>query len=331
MSILHALRVVAACLAAATPRAAGVYWRHGPAKLSLTQRRSERAVQSYKLQTLRKVDHVDAPFTQGLEMTADGGQLIETTGAYPAGTLSYIRGLCPETGKELWRSDDGVGSYFLEGIAQLDAKKNFFVTTNAVPYKVLEYGPDFVLKKTYDLDYEGWGFARTPDGKNYFATNGSKMVMKLSASDFKLIDAKPVRCLGFDVRGLNELEMVNDFMGQGPRLLGNVYLSRHALILDPDTMECTGTFSLDDLDEPIQSGEGSGFHAANGIAYEQKTGSLYLTGKNWKSLYKAELVEDSDETSKKSFKLWIDGSKSVALLQQTPRDASTFLPGAKKL
>ena len=41
---------------------------------------------------------------------------------------------------------------------------------------------------------------------------------------------------------------------------------------------CRGIFDLDSVGEPIGASETDGFHVANGIAYNSKTGTFFLTG-----------------------------------------------------
>jgi len=142
----------------------------------------------------------------------------------------------------------------------------------------------------------GWGFTRTPDGASFLATNGSEYVMTMDKS-FGLLNSQVVSCLGKRVVGLNELEMVDDFMGSGPMLLGNVYLTRVALVVDPRTMRCTGVFHLEGLGE-TEPNEISGFHVANGLAYNHSSGTLFVTGKNWQKMFEVRIVEDTSEQAK---------------------------------
>merc|ERR1740121_1588700 len=98
--------------------------------------------------------------------------------------------------------------------------------------------------------------------------------------------------MGKRVKGLNELEMVTDFAGSGPALLGNVINTRSVIAIDPETMICKGVFHLEDL-EPKFAGETYGMHVANGIAYRKSTGSFFVTGKNWEFMYEINVSKPS--------------------------------------
>ncbi|CAK0906154.1 unnamed protein product, partial [Prorocentrum cordatum] len=113
---------------------------------------------------------------------------------------------------------------------------------------------------------------------------GTEYVMSLAAGTWKYESTKVAHCMGKRLRGLNELEMVEDFAGTGPKLLANLVNTRLVFAMDPETMECAGVFHLEDT-EPIAANERGGYHVANGIAYNKKSGTFFVTGKNWESMY----------------------------------------------
>ena len=85
------------------------------------------------------------------------------------------------------------------------------------------------------------------------------------------------------VRWLNELEVING------KIWANVYTSDEIVIINPKdgtvegVIDCKGLLpsSLRTPDTDV----------LNGIAYDKKTGKIYLTGKNWPKLYEVRIVE----------------------------------------
>jgi len=275
---------------------------------------------SYKVNVVREIDHVGAPFTQGLEISADGKHLVETSGSYPPGTDSFIRLVDPADGKTVHSLKDGLDSRFAEGIVQA-SNGHFFMSTYE-NRKALEYDQDLKFIGEHDYPEMGWGLTRSPTGSSFLATNGTEFLMTLEANTFKLLEAKPVMCMGRSVTGLNELEMVDNFMGKGPTLLGNVYGSRLVLAVNPKTAHCTGVFSLEGLGV-TEANEGSGFHVANGLAYNKTSNTLYVTGKNWDKMYEVSLSVDTTDIAAavpglKSFVKSHPGGSKTVLLQINP-------------
>jgi len=256
---------------------------------SMGWRGSDKAWESepivYDVTTLRQFEHVGAPWTQGLEFSADG-KLVETSGDYPPGSGSFVRLLDPESGKPQQVISDGLKdehgkSLFIEGIVERGG--HWFATTYE-DQLAIEYDKNFQHVASHYYPNVGWGLTLGPGGESFLVTNGSEYVMSLGTKDWQIKDTKVAHCMGKRVKGLNELEMVEDFDGSGPALLGNVINTRLVLALDPKTFACTGVFHLEELEnrEPLEE---RGYHVANGIAYNKKTGTFFVTGKNWRSMF----------------------------------------------
>mmetsp|Transcript_93771 Transcript_93771/g.244302 ORF Transcript_93771/g.244302 Transcript_93771/m.244302 type:complete len:344 (-) Transcript_93771:228-1259(-) len=240
---------------------------------------------TFDVKILRKLEHPHAPWTQGLEFASDG-RLIETCGDFPAGVGSFVRVLDPDTGKVRRSTSDGLideegKNRFIEGI--VESGKRWYATTYEDKLAI-EYDKDFKVVSKHPYPYNGWGLANSPDGRSFLVTNGTEYVMSLAAGTWKYESTKVAHCMGKRLRGLNELEMVEDFAGTGPKLLANLVNTRLVFAMDPETMECAGVFHLEDT-EPIAANERGGYHVANGIAYNKKSGTFFVTGKNWESMY----------------------------------------------
>lgn len=275
--------------------------------------------QGFRVTKLRSMPHEDKPFTQGLELY-EPGKLVETSGSYPDGTLSFIRVVDIETGAVLNQTSAGLTKYFIEGITRTD---DGWLATTYNSRKAVKYDHHFNTVAELEYPSEGWGFSRSHDRTKFFATNGSEFVLELDPKTLKLQRERPAKCLGKEIRGLNELEMVDDFFGLGPTLLGNLYETRLVIGLNPDTLECNSIFHLGDL-EHVTPDESSGHHVANGITYLPDSGKLLVTGKNWDSMFEISLTKDEVAGSEAVSKLqsWL----SPAGFLQVPRKARSQVP-----
>lgn len=251
---------------------------------------------------LREIPHEGSPWTQGLEFS-DDGLLVETSGDFPTGSGSLIRLVDPSTGAVVRKVTQGLDQpLFAEGISRVG--DSWFLSTYE-DHVVLEYDGDFAYLRSHPFEFEGWGLARSPDGKSFIATNSSEFLLSLDAS-FRIQSARAATCMGHAVPGLNELELVDDFLGRGPALLGNVINTRLVLVLDPATAKCTGVFHLRGLEkeEPTES---AGYHVANGIAYNRETRTFWVTGKNWNSMFEVRVSDHAEASG--------DGAEALALLR----------------
>lgn len=243
----------------------------------------------FSVTVLRQFPHVDKPFTQGLEFMSDG-MLVETSGAYPSGTASHVRILDPSTGEVVQQMDDEVSGLFVEGIARRPGGN--WVVSTWEDKKIVEYDAHMRFVKEHNYPAEGWGLAHNIDGDDtLLATNGSSYLVTLKHSHeegYQVVNETPITCEGREVTGMNELEMVKDFFGNGPALLGNIYMTRDVFAIDPKSGECFGSFSLNGL-EDVRDAEIYGGHVANGIAYNEQTGTYIMTGKNWDNMYEVKI------------------------------------------
>eukprot|EP00435_Cladocopium_sp_Y103_P064584 s563_g26.t1 len=266
--------------------------------------------QKFRATKLRSLVHEGAPFTQGLELV-DDDTLIETSGAFPPGTASFVRFIDLQTGTAKQKGTSGLDGRFAEGVAR--AKEGWLVTTWS-DHKALRYGPNLDLVAEEDYPWQGWGFAHDTKQDKFLATDGSQYMMQLNAETLKLEEKKAVTCMGHEVAGMNELEYVEDFADQGPVLFGNIYLTRFVLGVDPETFQCKCFFDLEGFGVQPAS-ERMGYHVANGIAYLPKSKSFIVTGKNWEEMFEISLEAETDPGSAEKLRKWLKGQTGKVLLQ----------------
>eukprot|EP00933_Yihiella_yeosuensis_P079939 TRINITY_DN93356_c0_g1_i1.p1 TRINITY_DN93356_c0_g1~~TRINITY_DN93356_c0_g1_i1.p1 ORF type:complete len:321 (-),score=63.68 TRINITY_DN93356_c0_g1_i1:299-1261(-) len=251
----------------------------------------------FKVKIERTLEHVDAPWTQGLELM-DDGNLLETTGSYPQGTISHLRILNPQDGSVISKNENGLGGRFVEGIAKTSYG---WIATTYGDHKAVKYNPNLAVMEEMDYDQEGWGLAPRPGG-GFFTTNGSVHITQRDAN-LQEVSVKNAECMGYAIPGLNELEFVPNFMGLGETLLANVYQSRFVMGVDPVTSKCNSLFDLNLLGD-VRDNEYLGFHVANGISQLKDSSNLMLTGKNWKNMFEVSLEQDASDPVIERFQNW---------------------------
>jgi glutaminyl-peptide cyclotransferase len=152
------------------------------------------------------------------------------------------------------------------------------------------YDMDFKLLKEFKYQGEGWGL--THDGKNLIMSDGTHVIRYMNPETFLL--EKTLTVLqenGRPLMNINELEFVNGeiwaniWHSELPGILGK---PNHIARIDANTGKLSGWIDLANISPEDQKDEGSE-NTLNGIAYDEKSGRIFVTGKNWKKLYEIKL------------------------------------------
>lgn len=227
------------------------------------------------VRVLKAYPHDVNSFSQGLVI--DGMTLFEGTGRY--GT-SKLREIELETGviqREVPLGD----RYFGEGITlfgdriyQLTWKEQICVVYDRQK-----------LQPLGSLRYTGEGWGLTDDEKYLYMSDGSSTIRVLDPQTFRLIRRIPVREGRRRVERLNELEFING------EIWANIwYLDRIARI-NPKDGQILGWIDCSQVYPAAQRPDRE--HAMNGIAYDEASERIFITGKNWPRVYEIEVVKKS--------------------------------------
>jgi glutamine cyclotransferase len=209
--------------------------------------------------------HDPAAFTQGLLF--EKGALYESTGLYGQSSLRKIN---PANGKVV--KQVSCPDIFAEGLA---VKDGMLVQLSWKEQKALVYGcNDFSVKKTFPYQGEGWGL--TTNGPEYIMSNGSDTLYFRSKS-FAVTRKLPVVCNGTGVQNLNELEYANN------KIYANIWYSNTIVEISPQTGAVTRIIDCTELVR--KAAPASPDDVLNGIAYNPKSRTFYVTGKNWKTMF----------------------------------------------
>lgn len=213
-------------------------------------------------------------FTEGLEFYRD--TLLESTGQKGA---SWIRKYDYKTGKIHKQVDLGE-AYFGEGITVIGGKifqltyeeKTGFIY-NADTWKL-------ETKFTYDKDIEGWGM--TNDGTHIYQSDGTEKIWKVDPATQKHLSFVNVYAGKHKIKAVNELELANG------KIYGNVWQKDLVAVIDPATGIVEKVIDFSKLRKELK---GPRAEVLNGIAYNPKSKTFFVTGKYWDKMFEVKLDE----------------------------------------
>jgi len=218
---------------------------------------------------IRSIPHDPSAFTQGLLF--EKGALYESTGLYGHSSLRKIN---PANGKVV--KQISCNGFFAEGLAAMDGK---LVQISWKEQKATVYDiNDFSVKKIFAYSGEGWGL--TSNDMEYIMSNGSDTLFFRSKS-FVITKKLLVRCNGVAVQNINELEYAKG------KIYANIWYSNTIIEIDPKTGAVTRIIDCSELVRKVAPSSSDA--VLNGIAWNSKTGTFYVTGKNWNTMFAVRL------------------------------------------
>lgn len=227
-------------------------------------------IPTYPCRIISEFPHNPETYTQGLLF--HDGKIFESSGGFGESYLAMIE---PESGRTL-RLYPLEGKYFAEGIARLGNVLYMLTWLSGTGFihslDTLERIDTFEYRQSHEKT-EGWGL--TSDGSQFIMSTGKAQLRFHSHSEFAHQAVRTVTENGEPVRLINELEYV------GGKLLANIWKKDLIAVIAPDTGEVEAWIELSPLRERLGSQAG----VANGIAYDEETGRLFVTGKHWDKLF----------------------------------------------
>ncbi|MCV9933203.1 glutaminyl-peptide cyclotransferase [Flavobacterium sp. LS1R47] len=229
-----------------------------------------------KYKIVNTYPHDAKAFTEGLEFFRD--TLYESTGQKGD---SYFRKYDYKTGK-VYKEITLDNKYFGEGITIINnklyqlswqEKTGFIYDINTLK-----------LEKTftYDRDIEGWGM--TNDGKYIYQGDGTEKIWKMDPETQKMIDYINVYSGSSKIKAINELELING------KFYVNVFQKDAIAVVNQTTGAVEGILDMSalrkQLDPSITIDD-----VLNGIAYNPKTKTIFVTGKNWDKMFEITVSE----------------------------------------
>ncbi len=225
----------------------------------------EPVVLDYKIQ--HTLPHSTRVFTQGLEIHE--GQVFESSGLYGKSFIQRYTfdNVTPRHTQPLPKQR------FAEGLTNF-GNHLYLLTWKAGEAHILD-PVDFNLIRVLQYSGEGWGI--THNEHALITSDGSANLTYRSAEDFSALKTLSVTRNGQPVERLNELEYAKGY------IWANIWQSDKIVAIDPATGIVTYELHLGAL---VKLNSTQINHTVlNGIAYDAKSDTFWITGKLWPNLY----------------------------------------------
>jgi glutamine cyclotransferase len=233
---------------------------------------AEGAAPTYGYKVVQRYPHDPGAFTQGL-LFLDGA-LYESTGLEGQ---SRIRKVALENGRVL-QQYSLPSQYFGEGLVNWKDRLVSITWRSEVGF-VYDL-KSLTVKSRFSYPGEGWGLAQ--DGRRLIMSDGTPQLRFLDPETLKETGRVTVTDDGQPVGNLNELEYVKG------EVWANVWQTDLIARIDPGSGKVKGWIDLAGILPPVERTLGQ-TDVLNGIAYDAAGDRLFVTGKNWPTLFQIEL------------------------------------------
>jgi len=218
-------------------------------------------------------NHDSTSFTEGFLWHED--LIYESAGMYGQSKLFKYN----LTSGQILKQKPVAAQFFAEGLSVV-------ISSNGKPtlYQ-LTWREDVVFHydlETFDLinsftntEQEGWGL--TNNGTHLVMSTGSPYLYFINPTTFQVVGSVLVKDGTRSIRNINELEYING------EIWANIWLTNKVARINPNTgvviawLDCTSL-------KPHNRG-----NEMNGIAYDNVNDRIFITGKNWPSIFEIKL------------------------------------------
>jgi glutaminyl-peptide cyclotransferase len=242
------------------------------ANLSNERNSGKQSIPIYGFEVVHVWPHDPDAFTQGLIF--HDGKLLESTGEVGRSSLRRVE---LETGKVLQKIEVPE-PYFAEGITILKGKIYQLTWQHQLGFIY----DAWTFEKIGTFNYQGEGWGLTNDGQSLILSDGTNRIRFLDPDNFQVRKTIAVVDKGMPVNEINELEYV-----QG-EIYANIWHADRIIRIEPQTGRIAGWIDLTGLLPPneVQDEEA----VLNGIAYDETSSRLLVTGKLWPKLFEIRLT-----------------------------------------
>jgi glutaminyl-peptide cyclotransferase len=224
-------------------------------------------VTTFSYEVLSAYPHDPDAFTQGLVFYQ--GMLYESTGLNGASSLRRVE---LETGKVLQKVDVP-SAFFAEGLALFNSRL-YQLTWQTQQGFVYDFN-SFNLIRGFNYTGEGWGL--THDERSLIMSDGTDQIRFLNPDTFEVQRVIRVQDNGREITELNELEYIKG------EIYANIWQTDRIARIDPQSgrviawIDLSGLLPPEDRTRPVD--------VLNGIAYDETSDRIFVTGKLWPKLF----------------------------------------------
>jgi glutamine cyclotransferase len=235
------------------------------------------ATPNYTYSIVKTYPHDTSSFTEGLWYS--DGFIYESSGSGNGPDyISTLRQVNFTTGKVTKEYTLPI-QYFGEGIAVVG---NRIIQLTYLTNVGFVYDKDtFALLSNFTYPTQGWGL--TYDGKELIMSDGSDNLYFLNSTTFQRTGIVQVHDGNSSVTMINSLDYING------DIYANIWMTNKIAIINPATGQVKDWVDLTGLPASVASKTNENA-VLNGIAYDQQNDKLYVTGKDWSSLYQIKLI-----------------------------------------
>jgi glutamine cyclotransferase len=122
----------------------------------------------------------------------------------------------------------------------------------------------------------------TNDGKNIYQSDGTEKIWTTNPKDLKMLDYINVYSGKTKIKSINELEFING------KFYANVWQKDAIAVVNPANGAVEGIIDLSGLRKMVKN---TTAEVLNGIAYNPKTKTIFVTGKNWDKMFEITVSE----------------------------------------
>ena len=171
--------------------------------------------------------------------------------------------------------------YFAEGITILNDKIYQLSWTNKLGFIYDVNTFDKINSFKYEKSLEGWGICN--DGNKLYKSDGTEKIWTLNAESQIEEGYIEIYTNKNKVIGLNELEWING------KIYANRYQFKGMAIIDPKNGSIEGVVDLSPLEKKVT--QHRKLDVINGIAFNKKRNSIFVTGKMWDKIFEIRIIE----------------------------------------
>ena len=215
-------------------------------------------------------------YTQGFEFYND--TLYESVGQYGKSKLIKVDFKNGKHLKELKLP----AKYFAEGITILNNKIHLLTWKEKVGFVYNLDNFNQINTFEYNESKEGWGFCN--DGNSLYKSDGTEKIWMLDKETYEEQNFIEIYTNKNKVVGLNELEWIEG------KIFANRYLFNGLAIINPKNGAVEGVINLSDLKNKVTQHEN--LDVINGVAYNPKRKTIFVTGKMWDKIFEIKILEN---------------------------------------
>ncbi len=236
---------------------------------------NSQAPKIYTFKIINEYPHDITSYTQGIEFFND--YIYESTGQYKESKLRQIN---YKTG-EVIKNINLANEYFGEGLTILNDKIYQLTWQKGTGFVYDVNTFDKVSSFKYGNSKEGWGLCN--NANIIYKSDGTEKIWLLNSKTLIEESFIQVYTNKGKIGRINELEWVNGL------IYANIYQKDGVAIINPENGAVIAVIDFSSLKEKVTQHDK--LDVLNGIAFNPKTKTIFVTGKRWDKLFEVEIVE----------------------------------------